>query len=112
MGTRSLIIEILPSLVSYPLSDEEVNFLRDDIDFNDEPPPTDTNKFLHLAAEDMEVTSSTETVLSPTKIASIEGKLWLIVPLFAHYIDIFLMSQHFQRLPLLLLGRLPLVSPT
>ena len=51
--------------------------MRDDIDFNDEPPPTDTNKFLHLAAEDMEVTSLTETVLSPTKIASIEGKLWL-----------------------------------
>ena len=61
VGTRPPVIEILPSPVSSPPSDEEVDYSGDDFDFGDAP-PLDTSKFSYWTAEDMEVTSSMETV--------------------------------------------------
>ena len=54
-----------------------MDYSGDDIDFNDEPPPPDTSKFSHLAAEDMEVISPGEATLTPAGITSTEGKFWL-----------------------------------
>ena len=67
VGTRPPVIEIPPSLT--PSSDEEVDYSRDDFDFNGEPAPPSTNKFSHLTIEEMEVTSLIETVLPPTEVA-------------------------------------------
>ena len=58
---RLAVIKILPSLVSSPWLEKEVDYFGEDINFGYEPPPTDTNKFSHLVVEDMKVTSSTET---------------------------------------------------
>jgi len=86
-----MVIEIPLSPVSSPPSDVKVDYSRDDIDFDDEPPPPDTSKFSHLAVEEMEVTSPTEMVLSFAEIPSTEGNFWLRSTFFAHHVDIFLM---------------------
>ena len=67
--SRLIIVEIPPSPASSPPSDE-VDYSGDDIDFGDEPPPPDTSKFFHLAAEDMVIISPGEVVLPPVGITS------------------------------------------
>ena len=53
MGTKPPFIEIPPSAVSSPPSNEEVDYSGDDFNFGDKPPPPDTRKFSHLTIEEM-----------------------------------------------------------
>jgi len=75
IGTRPSLIEISPSPVSSPPSDEDVYYLGDNFDFGDESPPPDIGKFSHLIVKEMEVTSPMEMVLPPAEIASTKSKV-------------------------------------
>jgi len=69
-------IEIPPSPIQSPLSEEKVDYSREDFDFGKEPPtPPDTSNFSHLAVEDVDVTSQVRADLLPARITSAEGKL-------------------------------------
>ena len=57
-----------------PLSEEEVDYSEEDLDFGYEPPPN-TSKNCHLVVEDTGVTSLVRIDLLPAEITSAEGKL-------------------------------------
>ena len=75
VGTRPPLIEIPPSSVSSPPSNEDVDYSGDHFDLGYKSPPPNTSKFSHLTGGEMKLTSLMETVLPPTEIASTEGKL-------------------------------------
>ena len=63
MAGRLPIAKVSPTLVSSSSSSKELEYSRNDIDWNDKCPTPDTSKFSHLTVEEVEITST-------------EGKLW------------------------------------
>jgi len=94
VGTRPPVIEIPPSLI--PLSNEEVDYSRDDFYFGDELAPPDTSKFSHLTVEEGETTSPAEMVSPLMEINSMKGNFWFhsssFLTLYKHLFNVLLMT--------------------
>jgi len=83
MGTRPLVIEILPSPVASSPLKKEVDNSRADFNFSDEPAPPHTSKFSHLTIGEMGVTSLMEMVPPPRRLL-LRKVTFVFVVLFSH----------------------------